>query len=137
MGNYNEHTNQSFETIFFIIIISLFALFFFSKSENQTSSLSGYSLQYELAYGNISVNSDATIFNAVSLPGLYKNWLSAPHNTALNLFSIQYSISNYSHTTDQNFINIQKTRLLIEPLFLWRVYYLLPMSGKADPPVLS
>lgn len=136
MVDYKEHTNESFETIFFIILFSLFAVILFSKSENQTSSLSRYS-QFELSYGNISINKDATIFNAVCLPDLYRNSQSAPHNTSLNLFSLQYNISNYNHRSDQYFLNIQKTRLLIEPLFLWRIYYLLPLSGKTDPPVLS
>lgn len=137
MGNYEEHTNQNFGSTVFITLFSLFALILFSKSVDQTSSLSRYSLQDEHAFGNISINYDATVFKAVSIPVLYKNWLFAPHNTSLNLFSLQHNITNYNHRTDQNFINIRKTRLLIEPLTLWRIYYLLPLSGKVDLPVLS
>jgi len=137
MGNYKEDTNQNFGTIFFIILFSLFALIFSSKSESQTSASSGYSFQNELVFGNNPIHFDATVFNAVSLPDLYKNCVFALHNTSLNLFSLQYKISSYNHRTTQNFINIQKTRLVIEPLLLWRLYYPLSLSGKEDLPVLS
>ena len=133
MGNYKEDTNQNFGTIFFIILFSLFALISISNSESQTSGSSGYSLQNEVAFGNNPVHSDATVFKAVSLPDLYKKCVL----TSLNLFSLQYKISSYNHRTAQNFINIQKTRLVIEPLLLWRLYYPLSLSGKDDLPVLS
>ncbi len=136
MGNYKEDTNRDFGTISFIILFSLFALTFSGKSESQTPA-SGYSLNNELAYGSISVHFDATVFNAVSLPGLYKNCVSDLHNTSLNLFSLQNKISGYNHRTNQNFINIQKTRLVIEPLFLRRLFYPLSSSAKEDLPVLS
>jgi hypothetical protein len=137
MGNYKEDTNQNTGTIFFIILFSVFVLIFSSKSESQTSASSRYSLQNELAFGNISIHSDATVFNAVSLPDLYKSYVFAMHNTSLNLFSLQNKISNYNHRTTQNFINIQKTRLEIEPLFLWRLYCPFSLSEKEDLPVLS
>jgi hypothetical protein len=133
MGNYKEDTNQNFGTIFFIILFSLFALISLSKSESQTSASSGYFLQNEVAFGNNPIHFDATVFKAVSLPDLYKNCVL----TSLNLFSLQYKISNYNHRTTQNFINIQKTRLVIEPLLLWRLCYPLSLSGKEDLPVLS
>lgn len=136
MGNYKEDTDRNFETILFIILFSLFALIFTGKSESQTSA-SGYSLQNEVAVENTSLHFDATLFNAVRLPDLYKNCVSALHNTSLNLFSLQYKISGYDHRTTQDFINIQKTRLVIEPLFLWRLYYPLSLSTKEDLPVLS
>ena len=137
MGNYKEDTNQNPGTIFFLILFSLFVLIFSSKSESQTSTSSEYSLQNELAFGNISIHSDATVFNAVCLPDLYKSYVFDLHNTSLNPFSLQYKISNYNHRTTQNFINIQKTRLVIEPLFLWRLYYPFSLSEKEDLPVLS
>ena len=137
MGNYNEDTNQNTGTIFFIILFSLFVLISSSKSESQTSASSGYSLQNELAFGNISIHSDATVFNALSLPDLYKSCVFALHNTSLNLVSLQYKISYYNQRTTQNFINIQKTRLVIKPLFLWRLYYPFSLSEKEDLPVLS
>jgi hypothetical protein len=137
MRNYKEDTDQDFGTIFFIILFSLFILNFSGKSESQISASSGYSSQNELAFGNISIHSDATLFNAVSLPDLYENCVFALHNTSLDMFSLQYKISSYNHRTAQNFINIQKTRLVIEPLFLWRLYYPLSSSEKKDLPVLS
>ena len=137
MGNYKEDTNQNSGTIFFIILFSLFVLISSSKSESQTSASSGYSLQNELAFGNISIHSDAAMFNAVSLPDLYKNCVFALHNTSFNLFSLQNKISNYNHRITQNFIDIQKTRLIVEPLFLWRLYHPLPLNGKEDLPAIS
>lgn len=137
MENHEEDINQNSGTIFFIIIFLLFALTFSGNSESQASSSSGYYLQNELALVNISSHFDATLFNAVSLPDLYKNCVHALHNTSFNLLSLQYKISNYDHRTTQNFIDIQKTRLTIKPLFLWRLFYLLPLSEKEDLPVLS
>jgi hypothetical protein len=108
-----------------------------SKSESQTSASSGYSLQNELAFGNISIHSDATLLNAVSLPDLYKNCVFVLHNTSFNLVSLQNKISNYNHRLTQNFIDIQKTRFIVEPLFLWRLYHHLPLNGKEDLPAIS
>lgn len=134
MGNYKEDINLGFGTIFFIIIFSLFALSFSGKSENRTSSLPEYSLQDELALGNISVHYNATI---LSLPDLYKNLINASHNTNLIMFSLEHKISHFNRKTDQDFISIQKTRLSIEPLFPWQVFYLHPLSSPEDLPVLS
>jgi len=137
MGNYKEDTNQNTGTIFFIILFSLFVLISSSKSESQTSASSGYSLQNELAFGNISIHSDAAVFNAVSLPELYKNCVSYLYNTSFNLFSLQNKISNYNHRITQNFIDIQKTSLIVKPLFIWRLYYPLSLNGKEDLPAIS
>jgi hypothetical protein len=137
MGNYKEDTNQNSGTIFFIILFSLFVLIFSGNPESQTSASSRYSLQNELALGNISIHLDAIVFNAVNLSNLYKNSAYILQNTSLNLFSSEYKISSYDQRTTQNFINIQKTRLVIEPLFLWRLCYPLTLGGKEDLPALS
>jgi len=133
MKNHQEDTIQNFGTIFFIILFSLFALVSLSKSESQTSASSGFSLQNEVTFGNKPIHFDATVFKAVSLPDLYKYC----GLTRINLFSLQYKISNYNIRTTQNFLNIQKTSLVIEPLLLWRLYHPLSVSGKEDLPVLS
>jgi hypothetical protein len=137
MGDYKEDTSRNFGTILFIILFSLFALTFSGNSVSQTPALSRSSLQYELATGNISIPSDAVVYNAVNIPDLYKNCVSALQNTSLNLFSIPYKILSYNNRTTQNFINIQKTRLIIEPLFLRRSCYPLSPGEKEDLPVLS
>ncbi len=137
MENYKTDTNQDTGTIFFIILFLLFVFIFFCKSESQASSQSGYSLQNEIAFGNISILDNAALVRTINLPDPCKNQVNVPHNTNLNLFTLSYIISNYNHRTENNLIINQKTRLLIEPLFLWRVYYLLPLSGKADPAVLG
>jgi hypothetical protein len=136
MGNFEEHTNLDVGTIFFIILFFLFALIFSGKSENQALA-SGYPLQNELAFGNSSIRFDATLFNAVGLPELYKNIVFTLHNTSFNLLSMQYKISNYNYRTTQDFIDNQKTKLVIEPLFLWRLYHPLSLSETEDLPVLS
>jgi len=137
MGNYKEDTSQHFGTIFFIILFSLFILIFIGKSESHNSASSGSLFQAELVLGNIPAGPDAIVFNAVNIPNLYKECLNALHNTSLNLFSLQYKISSYNHSTDQHFINMQKTRLVIEPLFLWRLYHPVSPGKNDDLPVLS
>ena len=137
MENYEEDTNQNFGTIFFIIIFFLLSLTISGKSESQASSSSVSYFKNELAFENISIHFDATLFNSASLPDLYKNCIQALHDTSFNLFSIQYIISDYNHRITQKFIDIQKTRLTIKPLFLWRLSYPLPLCEKEDLPVLS
>ena len=137
MGNFKEDTDQNTRTIFFIILFTLFLLIFSDKSGSQTSASSIYSLHNELAFVNSSIHFDAIVYNAVSLPGLYKNCVFDLNNTRPDLFSLQYKISNFNHSTVQNLINIQKTRLVIEPLFLWRLNCPLSFSEKEDLPVLS
>ena len=132
MENYEEHTNQNFGIILFIILFSLFAIICSDKSENQSSSSS-----VPYSYAKTSVHNDVTLFIAVKIPGVYKNSISAPHNTSLNPFSLQNKIAGYNHITDQALINAEKTKLLTGPLFLRRIYYALPLRTKNDLPVLS
>ncbi len=136
MGDYKEDTDRNFETTLFIILFSLFAIIISGQSETQTSASRSF-LQNEPAYANYSTHFEATVFNAVSLPDLYKNFTSPLHNSSLNLFSLQNKISGYNQRITQNLINIRKTSLVIEPLFLWRLFYppsfndkeVLPVSG--------
>jgi hypothetical protein len=137
MEKHEEDKYQNSGTIFFIIIFLIFVLAFSGKSESQASSSSGYYLQNELSHVSISVHFNATLFNSVSLSDLYKNCIHDLCNTSFNLVSLQSKIFNYDHRTVQNFIDIQKTRLTIKPLFLWRLYYPLPSNEKEDLPVLS
>lgn len=137
MRNCKEDTNKNTGTIFFIILFTLFVVIFSGKSESQTSASSEYSLQYELAFGNISIHSDAVVLNAVSLTDLYKSQVFDLHNNGLNLVSLQYKKSNYDQRTTQNLISSQKTRLAIKPLFLWRLYNPFSVNEKEDLPVLS
>jgi len=137
MGNYKEDTSQHFGTIFFIILFSLFILISLGKTETHNSALTGSPFQAELVLGNISAHPDAVIFNAVSIPDLYKECINGLHYTSLNLFSLQYKISNYNYSTALHFKNMQKTRLVIEPLFLWRLYHPVPPGNIDDSPVLS
>ena len=133
MGNYKEDTNHNLGSAIFIILFSLFALISLSKSESQTSVSLGYSLQHEVGFRNSPIHLDATAYEAVSLTDLYKNCLL----TSLNLLSFHYRVFNYNHRTIQDFTNSQRTRLVIEPLLLWRLYHPLAVSGREAFPVLS
>lgn len=137
MVSYKVDTKQNFGTILFIILFSLFVLVSLRTSGSQTSESSNSSLQYGLAFGNNSNHFDAAIFNVVSLHDLYQNCVSDLHKSILDLFSFQYKISHYNHTIAQNFIDSQKTRLTIGPLFLWRFYYPLSLNERKDLPVLN
>jgi len=137
MGNYKEDTNQNFGTIFFIILFSLFALASSSNPGSHTSSSAKYPLQNELVSGDISSHRNAIICNAVSIPDLQKNCECDLRNTGLNPFSIQNKISDCNRRITQNFILIQKTRLSIEPVLSWRLYFYLPSSEDGNLPGLS
>ncbi|MBG0858693.1 MAG: hypothetical protein IQL11_04260 [Bacteroidales bacterium] len=136
MGNYKEDTNPNVEIIL-IFLFSLFILAFSSNPGNNTLSAAKYPSQNELVFGDISSRHDAIIGNAVSLPDLQKYSEYVHHNTCLNPFSIQNKISDYNRRITQNFILIQKIRLSIDPVILWRLYFYLPSSEDDDLPVLS
>ena len=137
MENYKDDNSQDIGTFFFLILFFVFVLASSGNPESNTSPSAKYPLQNELVSGDISTHNDAAILNPVNLPNIQKHCECALHNTSLNLFSLQLKRSNYNNRTTQIFINGQKARLVIEPLFLWRLYRPISLSEKEDLPVLS
>ncbi|MCJ7449736.1 MAG: hypothetical protein MUO72_18835 [Bacteroidales bacterium] len=137
MGNYKEDTNQNFRTIFLIILFSLFVLASSNNPGSHTSSSAKYPSQNELVFGDISSQRNAIICNAVNLPNLQKYCECALPNTSLDPFSIQNKISDYNRGITQNFILVRKTRLSIEPVLSWRLYFYLPSIEDDNLPVLG
>ena len=137
MEDSKEHTGQNFETLFFLI---LFSLFVFASSGNQgshSSSSARFPSQNELVFGDISGHRNAIISYSVSLPDLQKYYKGALYNTGINPYSIQHKVSDYNRRITQNLILILKRRLSIEPVLSWRLYYHLPSNEDDDLPVLS
>jgi|APIni6443716594_1056825.scaffolds.fasta_scaffold598864_1 hypothetical protein len=130
-------TNQNIGTVFFIILFLLFILAFSGNSEYHVSSSSGYHLHDELVSENFSIHTDATVFNAVIIPDLYKACLLTLRNTVPELNSSQYIITCFNQRTTQDFIAIQKTMLEIKPLLLRRLNYPHYLCEKEVLPVLS
>jgi len=137
MENSKEDSGQNIETLFFLILFSLFVFASSSNPESHSSSSSKYPSQNELVFENISSHRNAIICNAVSLINLQKYCECALHNSGLNPFSIQNKISDYNRRITQNFILIRKTRLSIEPVLPWRFYFYLPSNEDDNLPVLS
>ncbi len=137
MEDSKEDTGQNFKTLFFLILFSLFVFASSGNQESHSSSSARFPSQNEIVFGDISSHRNAIIFYSVSLPNLQKYCECALHNTSLNPFSIQNKISDYNRRITQNFILIQKTRLSIEPVLPWRLYYHLPSNEDDDLPVLS
>jgi hypothetical protein len=137
MGNYKEDTDQTYRTILFIILFTVFAIAATIKSNCQSSYSLPSSSQNELAFGNSPRRVDAIIFDAIPLPFIIKTSDCTLHNTNLNLFDLQYKISDYNRRITQNIILLQKTRLSIIPVPLWRFCFHLPSGENEDLPVLS
>lgn len=137
MGNYKEDTDRNFRTIFFLILFSLFVLSSSNLKGNHYSSSTKFTTQTELVFGSKSSHHNAIICNVFRLPDFQKYCDSTPLNTSLNPFSIQNRILDYNRRIAQNFSQIQKTRLTIEPLLLWRLHSTLSLSEKEDLSVLS
>ncbi len=137
MLNHNEDINRNLGTLFLVILFSLFILVLSNRSEtyNSASPVSPY--QAELVLGNIPARPDAVVFDAVSIPDLYKECLNDLYYSGLNVLSLHYKFSHYNNTIIQHFITMQKRRLVIEPLFLWRLYHPVSPVKKDDLPVLS
>jgi hypothetical protein len=137
MGNYKEDTNQDLRTIFFIIIFSLFVLSSSNIQGNHYPFSTKFTTQTELVFGSKSSHHNAIICNAFRLPDFQKYCDSTPLNTSLNPFSTQNKILDYNRRIAQNFIQIQKTRLSLEPILTSRLYFHLPSNKDDDLPVLS
>jgi len=137
MSNHNEDINRNFGTLFLMILFSLFILVLSDKAETYTSISPVSPYQAELVLINIPDRHNAVVFNAVSIPDLYKECLNALHNTGPDRFSIQYNLSDYNHSIALHFSNMQKTRLEIGPLLLWRLYLPVIPGKNDDSPVLS
>jgi len=137
MKNYKEDIYQNFETIFFIILFSLFVLAYTGNPGSQTSSSVKYPSQNELISGYISSHRNAIICTAVKLPDLQKYCGCDLRNTGLNPFSIQNKISDCNRRITQNFKLIRNTRLSIEPVLSWRLYFYLPSGEDDNLPDLS
>jgi hypothetical protein len=137
MGNHKEDTVQNFGTIFFIVLFSLFLLASSGSKESRTSSSARHTSQNEMVFGEIPNHRDALIFKAVSLPDPENYYESALHSTRLIPFSIPNKLADYNRRTAHNFILIQKTRLKIEPVFPWKLYFHLPSNEDESLPVLS
>ncbi len=137
MREHSEDKDLNFRAIFFIAIFSLFVLVFLNNQENHSSSSTRYTVQTELALGTNSYHHNTIITNGVWLPDFQKHSESAFNKTNLNPFSIPYKISEHNRRIAQSFIQIQKTRLTIEPLLLWRLRFNPSFNDKEDLPVLS
>ncbi len=137
MSNFKEDTDHNSGTTFFFILFSLFLFVSLNNHGNLYSSSSKYATQTKLVSGDISSHYETIIFNTVRLPDIQKDYECALDKTGLIPFSIQYIISDYNRRIAQNLTQIQKTRLTIEPLLLWRLHNILSVSDPGDLPVLS
>lgn len=137
MSNFKEDTDHNSGTTFFFILFSLFVFVSLNNHGNLYSSSTKFTAQTKLAWGDISSHYETLIFNTVRLPDIQKDYECALNKTCLIPFSIQYIISVHNHRIAQDLIQIQKTRLTIEPLLLWRLQNILSESDSGDLPVLS
>ena len=137
MKDHIEDADRNFRTIFFIAIFSLFILVFLNNQEYHLSSCTRYSTQTELVFGNISSQHNTIICNVVKLPDIQKYYDCVLTKTNLYPFSIVYKISEHNRRIAHSFIQIEKTRLTIEPLLLWRLCFNPSFNVKEDLPVLG
>ena len=137
MSNFKEDTDDNFRTVFILILFSLFVFVSSNNHGNHYSSSTKYTTQTKLLLGDISSHRNTIICNTVRLPDLQKDYECALNKTSLNPFSVQYIISDYNRRIAQNLFQIQKSRLSIEPLLLWRLHNTLSVSDTCDLPVLS
>jgi len=132
-----EDTGQNFQTLFFLILFSLFVFVSSGNQGSHNSASSKYPSQNELISGDILSHRNAIISCSVSLPNLQKYYEGALYNPGINPFSIQNKVSDYNRRITQNLILILKRRLSIEPVLSWKLYYHLPLYEDDDLPVLS
>ena len=132
-----EDTYQISGTIFFIIVFFLFVFISANNQGNHYSSSSRYTSQTELVFGDLSGHHNIITCNITRGPDLQKYFSCARNKTNLNQFSIQNKISDHNRRIAQNFIQIQNTRLTIEPLLLCRLCFNHSFIENEDLPVLG
>ena len=137
MSNFKEDTDHNIGSTIFLILFSLVAFVFANNNGNHYSSFSENTSQTALVSGDISRHHNTILCNADKLPDLQKYYVWVLNRTSTHPFSIQYIISYYNHRITQNLLQVQETRLTIEPLLLWRLYNFLSAGDTSDLPVLS
>jgi hypothetical protein len=137
MGINNKDKNHVLGTLFFIILFSLFVLNFQDESENRASDTDSYYLLQKQVFDTGSLYPDQTAFVAFNLNDHYKNYAGTLHNSDFNFGSLQNKLSCFNSKINQDFIYIQKTRLIIKPLFHWMLFYPASPGPNDDLPVLS
>ncbi len=137
MKTNKEDTGYNLSIIFILILFSLFVVTSSNNQGNHFSSFKDNTRQSALAFGDIPTRQNAILNNALKLPDIQKYYNWALNTTSPNSYPIQYLISDYNHRMAQNLIQIRKTELTIEPLFLWRLYSILSVSDTGDLPALS
>ncbi len=137
MGSYKEDTSQNFGILICLILFSLFVFASSGNPENPPSSSDRFPSQNELISGDILGQRNALIFRSVSLPDPQKYCEPVFHSSSLVPFSIKNIISACDRRIVQNLILIQKTRMAIEPVPSWSLYFYHPSNKDDIPPVLS
>jgi hypothetical protein len=133
-----EDTIRNIGTFLFLILFVLFAFTFSGKSKSQTPISLPVSLQHELTFGYNSDRSDAAVFNADPFPVYNKTIICPLNRTNLNPFDFKFEISGYNRKTAQDYLLLQKNRLSIEYVLLWKFCSPLLFSENEDiPPVLG
>jgi len=137
MSNLKEDTNHNFRIVFFLFLFSLLLFVSSNNHRNHNSFFTKYPTHTALVFGDISSHHNAIICSSVQLPDIQKYYEWALNIKSLNTVSIQYIISDYNHRIAQNLSQFQKTRLIIEPLLLWRLNNTFSVSDIGDLPYLS
>jgi hypothetical protein len=123
-----------------LIPMVLFLLLLLVSSDNPGkihSSLSKYHGTSELAAFDITGSLRPGLCNIDRLPDLQKHYEWALNNIDHNQFSLRNIISDFDHKTAQHLSHINKTRLSVKPLLLWRLNRFFTADDTGDLPVLS
>jgi hypothetical protein len=123
--------------LLFAILFFLFIIVFSDGSGNSNTRMINHLFQSEQYLRNPSGHINATLSVPVSLPEIYKNNTFSIVIPGLNLFSFHFNVAVYDNSSNQQYINLQKTRLVTDPLLLRRIIHSPPFSEKDDLPVLS
>jgi hypothetical protein len=137
MKDHFKDTDQNSGTLFFIIVFSLFVFVSANNNGNHNSSSTKYTTRTELVIINTYSHQNIIACDVVRLPDLQKYYECAFDKTSLNQFSIQYELADHNRRIAQNFIQIQKTRLTIEPYIRLRFCFNLSFIENEDLPVLG
>lgn len=131
-----ENMNHNFETIILVVVVFFFSVAFSDKPADKGLYPIPDSLEYALNTELHSYKDTAVPAEAVQLPSLLKSCIIL-YNTKFICTDERIKILTDNQKVARNIASLQKSRLAITPVPIFRYFFHCVPSGTEDLPVLG